>query len=89
MHIWTYILGFLTSFIFSYFIIYQTLETFIYKKIKLIYKTIHRLKRGRKSSDKSFDLQKDLDLLENVNKEFIDWANSQKDEIKQMKELEQ
>ncbi|OYT12364.1 MAG: two-component sensor histidine kinase [Bacteroidetes bacterium 4572_112] len=89
MHIWTYILGFLTSFIFSYFIIYQTLETFIYKKIKLIYKTIHRLKRGRKSSDKSFDLQTDLDLLENVNKEFIDWANSQKNEIKQMKELEQ
>ena len=89
MHIWAYILGFLTSFIFSYFIIYQTLETFIYKKVKLIYKTIHRLKRGKNSSYKTFDLQKDLDLLENVNKEFIDWANSQKDEIKQMKELEQ
>ncbi|RLD44011.1 MAG: sensor histidine kinase [Bacteroidetes bacterium] len=87
MHEFTYILGFLTSFIFSYFIIYQTLETFIYKKIKLIYKTIHRLKRGKNTTEESFGLQSDL--LENVNKEFIEWANTQKDEIKQMKELEQ
>jgi len=89
MQVSAYILGFLTSFIFSYFIIYQTLETFIYKKIKLIYKTIHRLKRGKQSNDIPMDLQADLDILENVNKEFIDWSNSQKNEIKQMKELEQ
>ena len=87
MHELTYVLGFITSFIFSYFIIYQTLETFIYKKIKLIYKTIHRLKRGKNIKSDSFDLQ--ADSLENVNNEFIAWANTQKNEIEQMKELEQ
>jgi len=87
MHELTYVLGFITSFIFSYFIIYQTLETFIYKKIKLIYKTIHRLKRGKNNKSDSFDLQ--ADSLENVNNEFIAWANIQKNEIDQMKELEQ
>ncbi len=82
-----YVLGLVTSFIFSYFIIYQTLETFIYKKVKLIYKTIHRLKRGKANTETSLDLR--TDILENVNKEFIDWANTQKDEIERMKEMEQ
>ncbi len=87
MHTSAYILGFLTSFIFSYFIIYQTLETFIYRKIKLIYKTIHRLKRGKRSVDSNLNIESDI--LEGVNKEFIEWANMQKDEIQQMKDLEQ
>lgn len=82
-----YILGLITSFIFSYFIIYQTLETFIYKKVKLIYKTIHRLKRGKSDTETSLDLR--TNVLENVNKEFIDWANTQKVEIDRMKEMEQ
>ncbi|MCK5846640.1 MAG: GHKL domain-containing protein [Bacteroidales bacterium] len=82
-----FVLGFITSFIFTYFIIYHTLEAFIYKKVKLIYKTIHRLKRGKSDVDISLDLK--TDLLENVNKEFIEWANTQTNEIKQMKELEQ
>jgi two-component system phosphate regulon sensor histidine kinase PhoR len=82
-----YILGGITSLIFTYFIIFQTLETFIYKKVKLIYKTIHRLKRGKLIPDRELDLQ--VDILENVNKEFIEWAKMQKEEIQQMKDLEQ
>lgn len=82
-----YVLGGFTSLIFIYFIIFHTLETFIYKKVKLIYKTIHRLKRGKLIPDRELDLQ--VDILENVNQEFIDWAKMQKEEIQQMKDLEQ
>jgi len=82
----TYILGILTISIFTYFIIYQTLESFIYKKIKLVYKTIHRLKRGKTLNEDEF--ANHVDLFEDVNKEVLEWARINKDEIQNLKALE-
>ncbi len=82
----TYILGTITIFIFTYFIIYQTLESFIYKKIKLIFKTIHRLKRGKTFNEE--ELAGHYDLFEDVNKEVLEWARINKDEIQSLKALE-
>ncbi len=81
------LLGIITLSLLTYFIIYQTIDSFIYRKIKLIYKNIHRLKRG-KNIDES-ELKSQSDLLENVNKEVIEWAKMQKDEIQSMKTLEE
>jgi len=82
----TYLLGLITIFIFSYFIIYQTLESFIYKKVKLVYKNIHRLKRGKAFKDEEFANHDDL--LEDVNTEVMEWAKTNKDEIQDLKALE-
>jgi two-component system phosphate regulon sensor histidine kinase PhoR len=86
MGFWVYILGAITISIFSYFIIYHTLETFIYKKIKLVYKNIHRLKRGKSINE--LDLHSSIDMFEDVNKEVMEWAKMQKDEIQQLKSME-
>ncbi len=86
MGIAAYVLGFITFAVFSYFIIYQTIESFIYRKIKLIYKNIHRLKRGKNLNNN--ELQGRSDMLEDVNKEVIEWAKMHTDEISQLKTLE-
>lgn len=86
MGVSAYILGFITFAVFSYFIIYQTIESFIYRKIKLIYKNIHRLKRGKNLNND--ELQGRSDMLEDVNKEVIEWAKMHTDEISQLKTLE-
>ncbi len=74
-------------FAFVYFIIYQTLDTFIYSKIKLIYKTIHRLKLGKENLFQHYD--KSIDTIEDVSKEVEDWAKSQNEEIERLKEMAQ
>ena len=87
MGYWAIAIAFLVVAIVDYYIIYHVLESFIYKKIKLIYKTIHRLKRGK--NFKESDIVGQKDLLENVNTEVLEWAKMQKDEIQSMKTLEQ
>jgi len=72
---------------FVYFIIYQTLDKFIYSKIKLIYKTIHRFKLGKESLVQHYE--NSSDSLEDVNKEVEDWAKTQSEEITKLKEMAQ
>ena len=79
-----FFLSLLIFFAFVYFIIYHTLETFIYSKVKLIYKTIHRLKLGKGELEKLHDEQSNS--LENVSKEVEDWAKLKSDEISNLKE---
>jgi two-component system phosphate regulon sensor histidine kinase PhoR len=80
-----YILTLLIFFVFVYFIIYQTLNTFIYSKIKLIYKTIHRLKLGKESLVQHYENSNDS--LDDVSKEVEDWAKTQNEEIARLKEM--
>ncbi|MFA7139262.1 MAG: hypothetical protein WC151_12180, partial [Bacteroidales bacterium] len=47
----------------SYFLISSTLENFFYKKIKLIYKTIHNLKRPKGQKTSTIDVN-ERDVLE-------------------------
>ena len=67
----------------SYSWIYWSIEKFIYQKIKIIYKTIHRFKSG-KSSGK--DLSMNEDMLAEVNKDVMTWAESRIQEIRDLRQ---
>jgi two-component system phosphate regulon sensor histidine kinase PhoR len=70
----------------SFFLFFYTLEFFIYRKIKLIYKTIHSLKTQKYDAIlKNFDWDKDP--ISEMNKEVIKWARDNKMEIEQLKKL--
>lgn len=72
----------------SFIFFYYALEIFIYRKIKLIYKNIHRLKTTR---HKSSVFNKDVmsaDPITEVSQEVILWAKDQNAEIEELKKLE-
>ena len=79
---------FLISGVSSFVLFYYALEIFIYRKIKLIYKNIHRLKTTR---HKSSVFDKDVmsaDPITEVSQEVILWAKDQNAEIEELKKLE-
>lgn len=86
---WAWIDGviiFTLSFGLSFFLFFYTLEFFIYRKIKLIYKTIHSLKTQRYDAIlQNFDWDKDP--IVEMNKEVIKWARDNRMEISQLKKL--
>ena len=65
-----------------YFIVYRIIENFIYKKVKLIYKTIHNSKRSHDQSREKLVMEGDM--IANVNQEVKEWAESQQDEIDEL-----
>jgi two-component system phosphate regulon sensor histidine kinase PhoR len=64
---------------------YYAIEYFIYRKIKLIYKTINRLKVDKKKGKK---VDMNSDVLSEVNQEVVTWAQSKSKEINRLKETE-
>jgi two-component system phosphate regulon sensor histidine kinase PhoR len=72
-------------FLFAYFFLYKVVESFIYDKIKIIYKTIHSLKRP-KDGDKS-KLVITSDTLEMVNRQVLEWGESKAREIEELQNL--
>lgn len=81
-------LGVLFAVVFAtaYFLIYYSLEIFIYRKVKLIYKRIHNLKLGK--DEKDMLAENVNDALEDVEKEVAKWADNQNKEIADLKSLE-
>jgi two-component system phosphate regulon sensor histidine kinase PhoR len=73
-------------FVVSYYVFAYALTRFIYRKIKVIYKAIHRLKRPKNDNGSSIDLRNHI--IDEVEKEVLDWAKSQKKEIDNLKEME-
>lgn len=72
--------------LFSFVLFFYSLEFFIYKKIKLIYKTIHSLKTQKYDAKLSnFDWK--TDPITNMNKEVINWARDQKEQLDELKKL--
>jgi two-component system, OmpR family, phosphate regulon sensor histidine kinase PhoR len=72
--------------LFSFVLFFYSLEFFIYKKIKLIYKTIHSLKTQKYDAKLSnFDWK--TDPIMNMNKEVINWAKDQKEQMDELKKL--
>ncbi|MDT8309000.1 MAG: ATP-binding protein [Bacteroidales bacterium] len=66
-------------FLAAYFVSRYVMLTFIYERIKLIYKFIHRQKVGKDSQ--RFKLITKGDMIEEVKMEVQDWAKKQSDEI--------
>ena len=76
----------LLTLVFSFGLFFYALEYFIYKKIKLIYKTIHSLKTQKYDAKLSnFDWK--TDPIMNMNKEVINWARDQKEQMDELKKL--
>jgi two-component system, OmpR family, phosphate regulon sensor histidine kinase PhoR len=79
---WKWLIIFLAvGFSVSYSVIYYFTELFIYKKIKILYKTIHSVKT---LSDGKLRVQMSQEVLEDVNIEVAKWAD---EKIKEVKEL--
>ena len=78
---------FSASMLFSYFIFLYVIEQFIYRRIKLIYKSIHSLKLGKDFKDALGERVSD-DPLGDVEKEVNEWSKEKKDELEDLKKLE-
>lgn len=81
---WSFL--FLISFFTSYFIFSYILRIFIYRKIKLIYKTISTSKN---STEKALEkVIPNKDILTNVGQEVLEWQQKRNDEIVELKRME-
>lgn len=80
------ILSTVLTFASAYFIFIFFLEVFIYRKIKLIYKTISRFKDSKEKTIGQINLDKDI--LGNVGKEVEEWDKNRSEEIAELKKLE-
>ncbi len=79
------LLHFVTIFVFSFFITTSYLKKYIYRKIKLIYKSIHTSKL---SNDKSKDIDTSKDILGEVEKEVSTWFEAHSKNSYKLEELE-
>lgn len=75
--------------ILSYFLLYYSLEYFIYRKIKLIYKSIHQLKTQRESTVLPFPGELENDPLAAVASDVREWAEARKGEIETLRKTEE
>jgi len=67
----------------SFWVIYYSIEKFLYDKVKIIYKSIHRIKStpGRKP-----DIDMRQNVLDEVNKEVMRWAEDRARDIQSLQE---
>ena len=71
----------------SYLVTIYYLKRYIYRKIKLIYKTIHKHKLSAAEKRDVIDVQSDI--INEVEKEVAEWADNQANEIKQLKDWQE
>ncbi|HNX42890.1 MAG TPA: ATP-binding protein [Bacteroidales bacterium] len=64
----------------QFFLIRYFLQSFIYAKIKLIYKTIHSLKLSKEEKRDLFKVTRG-NVLDKVNEEVADWASAHRKEM--------
>jgi two-component system, OmpR family, phosphate regulon sensor histidine kinase PhoR len=71
----------------QYLILRYALEKFIYDRIKLVYKAIHKQKLN-KDDKKGQIISIHGDIIGKVNEEVESWANERKEEIDELKKME-
>lgn len=86
LSLWTIVAAAGLFFFSSYLIIIYFLSRFIYRKIKLIYKSIHSAKRASKEKISHMDMG--TYIIDEVEKEVAQWADNQQKEIEALKSLE-
>jgi two-component system phosphate regulon sensor histidine kinase PhoR len=74
-----YVLGPVAVFLAAYWVTIYYLKKYIYRKIKLIYKTIHKHKRSPEEKTNSIDVESDI--IGEVEKEVEEWALTREAEI--------
>ena len=77
-----------TTFLITYSIYYYTLQRFIYRKIKLIYKFIYQIKATRKE-EFFYNTILPQKSIEEVSQDVEQWARSRRDEIEMLQQNEQ
>lgn len=83
---WVALVVFPVSFGAAYVAFLIAIEKFIYRKIKLVYRTIHNLKLKKEENLKEIDLS--ADILSEVRREVLDWDRKNKQEIERLTGLE-
>lgn len=73
----------------TYFSFNIALESFIYRRIKLIYKSIHQLKIKNQKDDLKARIKDSADIISDVNTDVLEWAQDKKEEIDELKQLEE
>lgn len=76
-----------TTLLFSYALIRWIIEQFIYRRVKLIYKTIRSAKQSMPT--KGVNLIRDPNVFEDVESEVSQWAEAREREINTLKTLEE
>lgn len=79
--LWIVLMAGVVTWAVAYFVTYWSIEKFIYQKVKVIYKAIHRLKR----SGPQRELNMSEDVLEEVKRDVMDWADDRITEIKTLR----
>ncbi len=74
------------NFIVGYFLLAALLEKFIYRRIKVIYKTINNFKAPRSAGPIVINITDDI--LSKVEHEVVDWGKKQTQEIERLKTSE-
>ena len=69
------------TFAISYLIVLATIDRYIYRKVKLIYKTIHSQKVSADVKREGID--PDQPIIDEVEQEVAEWAESQQDQLDQ------
>ena len=67
----------------SYFVIYSTVEKFIDHRIKVLYKTISKIKGGEDPL-----IKMNVDVIETANQDVMEWAEDQIQEINLLRETD-
>lgn len=78
-----YIISSISLLIFVFLLLNFSIQRFIYEKIKIIYKTIHKFQVNKKKGpDEQIE-----ESLDEVNQKVVEWGDEQQKEIEQLKEL--
>lgn len=78
---------FLVLVLIQYLVLRYSLEKFIYSRIKLVYKSIHKQKLNK--DDKKDQITSiHGDIIGKVNEEVENWANDRKEEIDELRKME-
>ena len=84
MPVWAcFVLLGLAVFLVSYFTNIFYLRKYIYRKIKLIYKTIHKHKVSPEQKNKTIDVR--ANIIDEVEKQVAEWAEKQTEELNKYK----
>ena len=84
--IWMIVMDFVLILVFTFILVYFTLERFIYHKIKLLYRATQLSKYGNNISDLNLDMKKDV--IADVSKDVTKWMDDQHKTIDQLQERE-
>lgn len=88
LRFWEILLCIIGFFLLSYIVILFTINYFIYRKIKVIYKQIHDFKVGRGEKKEKF-MNSNTDIISRVEDEVGSWMDNKMKEIETLREMEQ